>query len=490
MGIRYIHVEKLRFGCVYRTGRRQSCGCCRALQLLLVVGAGEYDALLWGGVGYGLLGATLSVMFCSLSWRWTDLQIFVRVFITIGTLLAWWIFEPHPVSGIGVLMMYWLMGVLMEKTPLRVLLRPKGALGITILWFVLLTTFSLTRANGFIHRQMHQHSAEGKLNILLLTVDGLSESWLKSGHTPNLTAMEKSAWRFVNAFSNSPERFGGVASLLASTSRSGDSPLVESMETLTERLAYEGYQTYGMVSHLAVGRFANLHQGFDRFRYIPPKMPSEVLRWGLGNEGAQHLKLARYVLNRFPPSRRPVHEVIRLFQNDLRTHVQTPWFAWLHLLRLQMWTWSACVYWIVRLEELMRSVSDQTIIVLTASFQYSSGETFNRLPVPLLIWVPNSVPKVIHNNVLLSDVATTLTSLVGLPTSNQWEGRNALRLPPMHDQHVIEVVQPGWIWRQQGNWRWIRHHSQEALYDVSIDPDMKNNVLGQHPEVLQRIRKQ
>ena len=129
---------------------------------------------------------------------------------------------------------------------------------------------------------------------------------------------------------------------------------------------------------------------FDRFRYIPPKMPSEVLRWGLGNEGAQHLKLARYVLNRFPPSRRPVHEVIRLFQNDLRTHVQTPWFAWLHLLRLQMWTWSACVYWIVRWK-MMRSVSDQTIIVLTASFQYSSGETFNRLPVPLLIWVPNSV---------------------------------------------------------------------------------------------------
>ena len=96
-----------------------------------------------------------------------------------------------------------------------------------------------------------------------------------------------------------PERFGGVVSLLASTSSSGDSPLVESMETLTERLAYEGYHTYGMVSHLAVGRFANLHQGFDRFRYIPPKMPSEVLRWGLGNEGAQHLKLARYVLSRF-----------------------------------------------------------------------------------------------------------------------------------------------------------------------------------------------
>ena len=199
-------------------------------------------------------------------------------------------------------------------------------------------------------------------------------------------------------FLHSPERFGeGIVT--GSTSSSGDSPLPESMETITERLAYEGYHTYGMVSHLAVGRFANLHQGFDRFRYIPPKMSSEILRWGLGNEGAQHLKLARHVLSWFPPSRRPVHEVIHLFQNDLRTHVQDPWFAWLHLLtprdvdveRLRLLDRS--------IGELMRSVSDQTIIVLTASFQYSSGETFNRLPVPLLIWVPNSVPKVIHNNV-------------------------------------------------------------------------------------------
>ena len=118
------------FGLVVFTGlvAGSLVGVVEALQLLLAVGAGEYDALLWGGVGYGLVGATLSVMFCSLSWRWTDLQIFVRVFITIGTLLAWWIFEPHLVSGIGVLMVYWLMGVLMEKTPLRVLLRPKGAL--------------------------------------------------------------------------------------------------------------------------------------------------------------------------------------------------------------------------------------------------------------------------------------------------------------------------------------------------------------------------
>ena len=66
-------------------------------------------------------------------------------------------------------------------------------------------------------------------------------------------------------------------------------------------------------------------------------MPSEVLRWGL-NEGAQHLKLAHAILHRFPPSSRPVHEVVRLFQNDLQSFHDTPWFGWLHLLPRQTMT--------------------------------------------------------------------------------------------------------------------------------------------------------
>ena len=313
------------------------------------------------------------------------------------------------------------MGVLMEKKPLRVLLRFKGALGITVLWFVLLTTFSLTPSQRIYSPPIHHHSAVGKPNILLITVDGLSESWLKSGHTPNLTAMEKSAWRFVNAFSmhRSIWRYGIINGI--DFNSDGQSPLVESMETLTERLAYEGYQTHGMVSHLAVGRFTNLHRGFDRFRYIPPKMPTEVLRWGLGNERCPASQTGSVYFESISSRGDLSMKWFVYFKMMCDPMRRSPWFGWLHLLphpdvteRLRLMDRS--------IGELLRSVSDQTIIVLTASFQYSSGETFNRLPVPLLIWVPNSVPKVIHNNVLLSDVATTLTSLVGLPTPTQWEG--------------------------------------------------------------------
>ena len=114
---------------------------------------------------------------------------------------------------------------------------------------------------------IHKHSALGT-NVLLITVDGLSKAWLNI--TP-IAALEKSAWRFTNAFSNSPDRFGGVSAVLASTYQTGSSPLMESIQTLGERLAYEGYGTHAMVSICVCGAFCKLHQGFDQFQYIPQR---------------------------------------------------------------------------------------------------------------------------------------------------------------------------------------------------------------------------
>ena len=46
-------------------------GVFEAVQLLLAVGAGEYDALLWGGVLYGLTGLALSPILCIPLWTTT-----------------------------------------------------------------------------------------------------------------------------------------------------------------------------------------------------------------------------------------------------------------------------------------------------------------------------------------------------------------------------------------------------------------------------------
>ena len=465
-------------------------GIVEAMTLLLGVGAGEYDALLWGSIGYAFLGSLISVVFWAIAWQWTHLRTFVAVFVTVVTAMAWWVFDLHPLWLLSSVVLAWILNVFIDRTPLRVLLTPKGAVGVSGLWLVLLLTFSLTPSKGIYMPPVHRNSADGKPNILLIMVDGLSNSFLRSGKAPRLISLTKSAWRFTNAFSNSPDRYGAVASLFVSDTSSPASPLDETIETLAERLAYEGYHTHGTVSHLNVGRFANLHQGFDRFRYIPPMIDSNVLRRILGNEGTQHLKIMRSLMMHMPPRRRPASDVVRLFHNELQRDEgnSTPWFGLLHLLPLK----NAIEQPLHKLDQelgaLIDMVGEDTIVVLTAPFQYSEGESYRRLPIPLFIWVPDSVSREIHNNVLLSDVATTLTSLVGVPSAPSWTGRNMLRLPPMQDQHVIEVVHPDWIWRQQGTWRWIRHHKEEALYDVGADPSMNSNVLEQHPQVLERIR--
>ena len=111
-----------RFGLVLFAGLSAGSlvGVVEAVRLLLAVGPGEYDALLWGGVGYGLLGAILSLVFCLVAWRWDALQAFVRVFITITTALVWWVFEPHMSALLGVLASYWLMGVLLDLSLIHI----------------------------------------------------------------------------------------------------------------------------------------------------------------------------------------------------------------------------------------------------------------------------------------------------------------------------------------------------------------------------------
>jgi len=481
------------FGLVVFTGGAAGSviGIIEAMTLLLGVGAGEYDALLWGGIGYAILGSVMSLVGCLIAWQLTPLNVFVTVFVFVLTTLSWWVFEFHIIWLPLSFLLSWVLKVLVDKTPLRVLLTPKGAMGVSGLWLVLLLTFSLTPSKGIYLPPVHRNSAEGKSNILLIMIDGLPDSLIRGSDSPRLTSLAKSAWRFNNAFSNSPDRFGGTAALFVSETKSLVGPLDESMETLAERLAYEGYHTHGMVSHLDVGRFSNLHQGFDRFRYIPPMINSEILRVILGNEGTQHLKLTRNLMLRFTPQRRPTSDVVRLFQNDLRrdSGSSEPWFGWLHLVPLKNITQHEHRLLEQELGALIEMVRGDTIVVLTAPFQYSEGEGYRRLPVPLYIWVPGSVNREINNNVMLSDLPTTLTSLVGVPSSPSWMGRNVLRLPPMQDQHVIEVSHPDWVWRQQGKWRWIRHHAQESLYNVATDPNMNINVLEQQPQVLERIRK-
>ncbi len=466
-------------------------GVVEALTILLAVGAGEYDALLWGGIGYGVVGILLSVPFCVVGWRWEPQIVFGRVLTTCTFLITFWVFDLHWWWSILWFVFHWLQGVFLTKTPLRVVLTLKGALLLSLGWVGLLVTFSLTPGQRIFTPPVHQRQAIGKPNVLFVVVDGLSKELLQRPSMSNLRALSKNAIVFEQAVSISPSRFQSMSTLLVGSAEPLPTPLLDSEQTLVERLALEGYRTLGVVTHLEVGRFANIHQGFDRFRYIPPHLDSLALRFGLGSEGARHLKLAAVILGYVPLRRRSVEEVFSLFDHELRMFAQedaTPWFALLQLTPNVPFTDADQQAFDRQMGVLLRSATlDNTLIVLTAGVQFQQSD-HPRLDIPLWMWIPNGSARMIVNNVQLADVAPTIFSILGYRADHTLQGQNILRLPPIGDRRVIDIRGKDWKWRQQEQWRWIEHRHQEFLFDVSADPQMENNLIEQFPERREYFR--
>ena len=117
--------------------------------------------------------------------------------------------------------------------------------------------------------------------IVFIVVDTLRADHLPAygyakGRTPHLDALGRDAVRFENAFSNASWTRPSFATILSgsypsrhNTMAKGDS-LPESLVTMPEALAAEGYATTGIVTNYNVAPFFHFDQGFDRFSYLEP----------------------------------------------------------------------------------------------------------------------------------------------------------------------------------------------------------------------------
>ena len=468
-------------------------GVFEAIQLLLAVGAGEYDALFWGGVGYAITGAVTSLPLIILFWRISYHKKFAwTIPIVMGTLgfafLNWNFWVLLPLSLVP-----WITGIILEKTPLRILQTPKGAFGWSILWFGLLTIFSLTLSRTIYSPPVHQNSSYGRPSVMMVVIDGLKVSDLYKGHTPALDAFGKESIEFEQGFTDGGTGFSTLASALVGEPVSNSSPLFESYTTLAERLAFEGYHTVALVSDESVGRFSNLHQGFDRFRYLPPKFNNRFLRIGLHNEGTFHLELFK-VLNQFWISKpREVSEILHHFSQELLllNTIDEPWFAMLHLSPPR-------TLGTIELQNLDRHLGQMflsvgsgkgaPIVILTATPESRMAKSHVPMDphVPLFMRLSPPVRKTVKNPVQLSEVPFTLSTVLGIVPDSEWRSSNIIRLPPMEKNRPIRFhhhtpqLEVDLI--QVGGWRWVRQSGTEYLYDVSSDPSLEHNVIQQFPD--------
>lgn len=270
-----------------------------------------YAAVLYAGIGAGM-GLAVGVGLAVLS-KITDRVSeplayalgFFGVFAPLGLVISRYIANKVIYAEAGVpmsgnltllavfggisLVGLFLVPILLTKTPLRILLQPKGSLALWGAIAVISAAFSFAPGGGGAatltpEKQQGQELAT-RPDVLLIVVDTLRADHLGAyGYpvadiSPNIDALAKDSLLFEESHAQASWTRASFASLYTSMLPSAHntalkvSVLPDDVETIAEVLSRTGYVTGGMPNNTNVTQSFNFHQGFDSFKYLAPNMP-------------------------------------------------------------------------------------------------------------------------------------------------------------------------------------------------------------------------
>lgn len=518
-------------------------GLMEAISLLVGVAAGEYDPLFWGPLVYGVLGGLggffwggcallLQAKFTMPStvlWRWSFLW---------AVCVCWYVvFQNIVYLLLCVPLFWWLLGVLLEKTPFRVLQTIKGSFGISGILFSVLWVFSLTPSRNVFVPPKHLYPPPKPVNVLVLVADGVGGDFLRYNSTASLLHFSKKSVIFTHAYSNVPDRFQGWSSMLTGTLVETPSPLSDTVTNLAEQLSLHGYYSFALVNDISLGRFSNMHQGFDRYRYLPPLQDSGRNGWQTifdFNEGTRRLRALDWILGHIAsaephPDRmyRSVDDMVVQLQREVeQVPSDRPWFAVLQLQEVSepLFVQEQDTYMIANTTQreiayqqrlrrldmglgklfswLQGRYADNTIVVFTSTmnsvatpldtdFRHVSEKKFAPASVSVPLWLsyPYASPKIVSSNVQLIDIPKTIVNLVGIPEADGWKGDMMLRLPVVNDDRtIVSSVQDRMgrhLWVHRGQYLYYKNGRTEALYDMSAFQANSNRENTQYQRIEQ-----
>ena len=345
-------------------------GLCEAIFILSGAATGEYIALIFGCVLYGAVGmvagAVIGVVLALLSRVLSDPVAwslgFVVIFIGLGWLIArTMLIEGLPmlpsstegllvvcavgVAGFGM----WLGPILLQRTPLKILLRVRGTIALEATILLLAAAFSFSPGKSISESMYPEKHQPPDLiehpNVLVVVVDALRADHLGSyGHpgglTPALDELARESVVFEQAFASAPSTRASMASMftgappVAHRVISEQSVLPDAAVTLAESLSERTYVTAGFPNDVSVARSYNFQQGFDYFDY---QEPSALVG---ATESASRLLLYRLVRQRWIASHaarvqdhyQPAEVVLDKVQRFITVNRDRRWFVWVHLM--------------------------------------------------------------------------------------------------------------------------------------------------------------
>ncbi len=345
-------------------------GLCEAIYILASASTGEYIALIYGCVLYGLVGLVLGAAIALPLAMLRRLQSepvawslgFLLVFASTGWAVARMMLQETrprlPLAAEAALLGavvavvvpgLWLGPILLRRTPLKILLRLRGTLALEATVLLLAAAFSFTPGEP-IGESMYpdKHQPPDLIehpNILLITVDSLRADHLgvygnPAGLTPALDELSRDGIVFEQAFASAPWTRASVASIFTATPPSahgvysGRSALPDEVTTLAEVLSERTYVTAGLPNQIDVARSFNFQQGFDYFDYQAPaalagatESASRLRLYQLLHRQRLRRSLAR-VEDHYQPAETVLAEVRRL----ITVNRDRRWFVWVHLM--------------------------------------------------------------------------------------------------------------------------------------------------------------
>jgi arylsulfatase A-like enzyme len=245
----------------------------------------------------------------------------------------------------------WLGKILLTRTPLKVLLLPKGTVAAYGLLCLLAAVFSISpqdgRAGQLAPDREQAPGLKHRPNVLLIMVDTLRADYLGSygapaNVSPQLDALAKDGVVFENGFASASWTRASTASLftgMVPSSHSCDvkvAMLPDDVTTVAEVLQGQGYVTAGLPNNINVTRSFNFQQGFDYFEYQAPEYIAGA------TESASQLSMynvVRKVRDRLGDGRKRVEDYYQpadVVLGNAKTFIQANqdkrWFTWAHLM--------------------------------------------------------------------------------------------------------------------------------------------------------------
>lgn len=289
-----------------------------------------------------------------------------------------------------------------------------------------------------------------EFNIILIVIDTLRSDHLpfygyKKNTSPFLWKLSKKSVVFENAFSTSswtspataslftslyPFQHGVLMGLLAIRNAKKIDPEIEvnripeDIETITEFLKKNGYQTYGVSDNLNIGKRQGFIQGFDEFKTFmyeqAPTVNATIKKWRkklLAN--GKYFLYIHYMEPHAPYH--PREPWYNPYEDDKKNRISA-YDSEINFVDQHIKELFELFYW-----------EKNTLIVITADHGeglwdhglMGHGNSLFReeIQIPLMIYLPEKkTAKRIPTNVSIIDILPTVRDLMGLPASENDEG--------------------------------------------------------------------